>query len=210
MDEPVIPSRPLQPGGDRRPPGGWTMSEPLEVAVLGGLRIRRGGVPVGELGLRKAEALFAYLVCNRRPYSREELAELLWDERAPAQGLASLRMLLTSLRAVLAPYLVTTRSSVAFNPAQPYWLDVAALEEHLDAAYAGRERGAALSPAALARLEQATALYASPFLQGFYVRESSNFEEWMLHEQDRLERRVRGALRDLAAAALERRTCADG
>ena len=187
------------------------MSESLEIAMLGGLRIRRGGVPVGELSLRKAEALFAYLACNRRPYAREELAELLWDERSPAQGLASLRMLLTSLRPQLGPYLVISRASIAFDTAQPYWLDVAALEEHLDAAYAGRERGAARDPAAdLARLEQATALYAGPFLQGFYVRDSSNFEEWMLREQERLERRVRGALHDLVAAALARHTYQEG
>ena len=114
------------------------MSEPLEIAVLGGLRIRRGGVPVSEPGLRKAEALFAYLACTRRPASREELADLLWDERAPAQGLASLRMLLTSLRPLLAPYLVITRATLAFDTAQPYWLDAEVLEEHLDAAYAGR------------------------------------------------------------------------
>jgi predicted ATPase/DNA-binding SARP family transcriptional activator len=186
------------------------MNESLEIAMLGGLRIRRGGVPVGELSLRKAEALFAYLACNRRPYAREELAELLWDERSPAQGLASLRMLLTSLRPQLGPYLVISRASIAFDTAQPYWLDVAALDAHLDAAYAGRERGAALDPAALARLEQATALYAGPFLQGFYVRDSSNFEEWMLREQERLERRVRGALHDLVAAALARHTYQEG
>ena len=186
------------------------MTEPLEIAVLGGLRIRRGGVPVSGPGLRKAEALFAYLACTRRPASREELADLLWDERAPAQGLASLRMLLTSLRQLLAPYLVISRATLAFDTTQPYWLDAEVLEEHLEAAYAGRERGAPLAPAALARLEQATALYVGPFLQGFYVRDSSNFEEWMLREQERLERRVLTALRDLVAAALERRLYQEG
>lgn len=178
------------------------MDELLEIAVLGGLRLRRGGVPLGELNLRKADALFVYLACTRQPHSREALADLLWDERAPAQALGSLRMLLTNLRPLLGPYLLITRNTIAFNTEQPYWLDAAALETHLDAAAGGRARGAGPPPAALAELEKGVALYAGPFLQSFYVRESSNFEAWMLHEQERLERRVLAALHALVGAAL--------
>src|SRR6478672_5739122 len=114
----------------------------LEIAVLGGLRLRRDGLPLAEPGVRKATALFIYLAVMRQPHTREALADLLWDERSPAQGLQGVRQLLTSLRPTLAPYLVISRNTLAFDLAQPHWLDVTDLEAHLAAAGAGRPRGA--------------------------------------------------------------------
>jgi predicted ATPase/DNA-binding SARP family transcriptional activator len=180
------------------------MAELLEIEALGGLRIRRGGTLVTDLGSRKAAALLVYLVCSRRPQPREVLADLLWDERSTAQATANLRVLLTRLGKQLSSYLLITRSTVAFNLESSHWFDVAEMEQLLASARSQRTHGDGLSPIAAHDLEQATALYSGPFMQGFYLRESTNFEDWMLREQDRLQRLNAAALHDLVAYYLER------
>lgn len=180
------------------------MTDLLEIEALGGLRIRRGGAVVADLGSRKAEALLVYLARSRRPQPREVLADLLWDERSTVQALNNLRVLLTRLGKQFAPYLRIARASVAFYLDSPHWLDVAELEEALDGARARRTRGDALSPVAVRDMERAIALYSGPFLQGFHLRDSTGFEDWMLREQDRLQGRVATTLHDLITYYLER------
>jgi DNA-binding SARP family transcriptional activator len=69
------------------------------------------------LGLRKAEALLVYLVCTPRPHACEVLIDLLWDN-LPADR----------ARQQIGPYLLATRSTVAFDQQQRCWLDVVELE----------------------------------------------------------------------------------
>jgi predicted ATPase/DNA-binding SARP family transcriptional activator len=180
------------------------MAELLEITTLGGLRIRQGDMPVTGFRSRKAEALLVYLACNRHTQPREVLADLFWDERSTAQTLTNLRWLLAELGKRLSPYLDVTRSSVRFKPDAPSWLDVAEFESHLDTARRARTRGDKLGPAAKGDLEAAVSLYGGPFLQGFYLRDGSGFEDWMLGEQDRLQRLAAAALHDLTTYYLER------
>ncbi|HUS17750.1 MAG TPA: BTAD domain-containing putative transcriptional regulator [Chloroflexia bacterium] len=174
------------------------MSEMLEISTLGGLQIRRDGAPVGEFASRKAEALLVYLACTRRPQAREVLADLLWDERAADQALANLRALLSNLRRYLAPHLLITRETVGFNTASNYRLDVTELEAAL-ATLPARGRGSRLAPADVEHLEQVARLYHGDFLHGFYVRGGNGFEEWMVREQERLQRLTLLALQDLVS-----------
>jgi DNA-binding SARP family transcriptional activator/predicted ATPase/Tfp pilus assembly protein PilF len=172
------------------------MDKSLRISLLGTLLIEQNGRPLTDLGTRKAEALLAYLVCQERPFARETLAELLWEDRDPQQALANLRSLLSGMRAQLAPYLVITRHTVAFNHASDYWLDVAEFNGLLEI---GDWR---LPIANRQSLQQAIALYRGDFLAGFYVRESRGFEEWVLLERERLQRKAIVALRQLVDEAL--------
>jgi len=176
----------------------------LEISTLGGLRIALGGQVVADIGSRKAEALLIYLACSRRPQPREVLADLFWDERTSPQALANLRWLLTRLTQHMAPYLLVTRAQVGMNPKARYRLDAADFEDYLQQARASKPRGDSLAPHAVKLLEQAVSIYSGDFLQGFFVRESSGFEEWMLREQERLHRLATLALGDLAAYYGER------
>jgi predicted ATPase/DNA-binding SARP family transcriptional activator len=147
----------------------------LKISLLGGVSLTLDDAPITELPTRKAEALIIYLACRRRAVAREVLAELLWDERGQEQGLANLRSILSNLRQPLAPYLTVTRQTIAFNQSSRHWLDVAAFE----ALGASAEDASAL---------QAAALYRGDFLEGFHLRESVGFEEWVLLERERLQR----------------------
>ncbi len=166
------------------------MTDLLEIFALGGLTLKRNNAPVAGLASRKAEALLVYLACTGQPHSREVLADLLWDDRSLAQGLANLRVLLTSLRQALEPFLTITRHEVVFNQESFYRLDVSQLEQGLAQARAERSRKGRLAEEELARLAQVITLYQGDFLQGFYLRDCQGFEEWQLAERERLHLRV--------------------
>ncbi|GAB4264722.1 MAG: BTAD domain-containing putative transcriptional regulator [Candidatus Promineifilaceae bacterium] len=148
----------------------------LKITLLGQLHLALGDHSV-QISTRKAEGLLAFLVCQQRPFTRETLAELLWDDRDPQQSLANLRSLLSGMRKTLKPYLTITRQTIAFNHESDYWLDTA--EFH---------KMAQLTTQDTAVGEQAIALYQGDFLEGFYLRDSRGFEEWALLEREKYRR----------------------
>lgn len=136
------------------------------------------GKPLNGFYSNKASALIAYLALTRRAPTRDALAALLWGEMRDADAKMNLRQCLTNLRKLLAPHLLITRDSVEFNFDAPYALDVEAFEHKLRA----RDLSAAVE------------LYTGDFLDGVFVRDAPDFEEWMLAQRARL--------RDLALQAM--------
>jgi DNA-binding SARP family transcriptional activator len=122
------------------------------------------GKPLAGFYSNKASALIAYLALTRRAPTRDALAALLWGEMSDADAKMNLRQCLTNLRKLLAPHLLITRDSVEFNFDAPYALDVEAFEHKLRAA---------VEP------------YTGDFLDGVFVRDAPNFEEWMLAQPAR-------------------------
>ena len=71
----------------------------LDVRLLGGFEVRLGSGQKVTLSTRKAEALLAYLAfAPGKARSRDQLAGLLWSDRADTQAKSSLRQALTALR----------------------------------------------------------------------------------------------------------------
>jgi len=175
------------------------MGNLLTIHLLGPIKMELNGRPLTSLGTRKAEALLIYLVCQKRPFTRETLAELLWENRDPQQALANLRSLLSGMRSQLKPFLTITRHTIAFNHDSDYWLDVAEFNRQLESRDWRLET--AQSPVSnlqtLQTLQTAVALYRGDFLEGFYVRESRGFEEWAALERERLQRQAISVLRQL-------------
>ncbi|MCB9418990.1 MAG: tetratricopeptide repeat protein [Ardenticatenaceae bacterium] len=184
------------------------MAEQLTITLLGSLTVTRGDVPVTGLGTRKAEALLAYLVVNQRPFSRELLADLLWDDRPQDQALANLRSILSGLRRELGDHLIITRQTVGFNSGSDYWLDVAAFEQLLK--LEDSRLGDADYQTSINNLQTAVAYYQDDFLAGFHVREAYRFEEWAVLERERLRRLAVRALRQLVDDSLSNGRYAQG
>ena len=166
----------------------------LEIRTLGGLSIKRDGEPVTELKTRKVAALLVYLACTARVHPREVLAELFWEERTQAQSMTNLRGALSSLRKHLGDYLIITRDTVAMNPDAQIRLDTAMLEENLKAG----------------QMEEAIALYQGDFLEGFFVRGSSGFDDWVSVERERLHRIVLDGLGKAVDACIQADECQEG
>lgn len=86
-------------------------------------------------------------------------------------------------------HLVSERQTVAFARQPPYWLDVEELE-----------KATATTPTAhnVAALAAAADLYRGDFLEGFYVQEAPEFEQWVLTERTRLRTHALQLLHTLA------------
>ena len=96
------------------------MASELRLALLGRLRITRGGAPLPGFASHKGQALLCYLALTRRAHTRDAVAGLLWSEVPQEEARTSLRTVLSILRKVAAPHLTITRDTIAFNPDSPY------------------------------------------------------------------------------------------
>lgn len=169
----------------------------LSIRLFAGVSLTLSGQPLTELPTRKAEALLVYLVCHERPFSREQLADLLWDDRPQDQALANLRSILSSLRRSLRPYLTITRQTVAFNHESSYWLDTAEFAKEIET-WKLESGSGETAPPYIQSLERAISLYTGDFLAGFHLRESRGFEEWAILERERWQRQAILLTRSLA------------
>ena len=168
----------------------------LTFKLLGEATIALNNSPVTEIGSRTAEALLIYLACEQRPFARQYLAELFWEERDPEQSAANLRAALSMLRKQVGDYLIVTRQTAAFNSELPHHLDI---NEFTTTADGGRRTTDGEPLSAVYRLSSAVALYAGDFLDGFYLRESRAFEEWSLLKREQLQQQAILLLRRLLA-----------
>jgi predicted ATPase/DNA-binding SARP family transcriptional activator len=150
------------------------MSTQLELTLFGSPEIRLHGRPVSGFRSSKVQALLFYLAVTGRPHTRSALATLLWGDQAEEGARINLRTSLSNLHDLVGDALVIDRQRIAFNRAYPYSLD----SEKLSAALAQPP-----TPATLPRLQAALALYRGDFLEGFYVRDAPDFEQWQLMER---------------------------
>ncbi len=177
----------------------------LTLSLLGPLQVSLDGQAVGSFAYNKARALLAYLaVESDQLHQRDAIVGLLWPDMPDAAARTNLRQVLTSLRDTIgvgdpaAPFLLTTRDTLQFNPASDYTLDVTRFIDLLDACAKHRHRHIARCLACATRLEEAVALYHGDFLAQLSSIDSAPFEEWLVVKREALHQRAAEALAQLA------------
>jgi DNA-binding SARP family transcriptional activator len=174
------------------------------MAHIGGTRIQLCGRLVVQLeGARvenrlpgaKGRLLFGYLVLSRaRRMTRDELLIAVWGDDATPEQTSSLSVLLSKLRAVVGPKMLTGRSEIELVLARDVFVDVEAAFEGIHRAESHAARGEwaeSWGPAGVAYH-----VANRPLLQGHDVRW---LDEWRRRLEDV---RLRG-LECLATARLE-------
>ncbi|HMA20385.1 MAG TPA: BTAD domain-containing putative transcriptional regulator, partial [Gemmatimonadaceae bacterium] len=116
--------------------------------------------------------------------SRDQLLLLFWPDSTQARARHSLEQLLYSIRSSIDENVFSSVNPVRLNPLVVQ-SDLTEFESALE------EQD----------LERAVDVYRGPFLDGFYLSESPEFEQWMDAERSRLERSYASALERLAEAA---------
>lgn len=156
----------------------------LRLDTFGGLALLdSAGTPLPTTRLRLA--LLALLAASRgRGLTRDKVVAYLWPESTAEHARHALEQLLYSLRRQAPKDLVTGGDPLRLNPAI-VTTDLWEFEKLM---------------AAGAR-ESAVALYRGPFLDGFFLNDSPEFEEWAESERTRLAREHAQALYDLAKEA---------
>jgi DNA-binding SARP family transcriptional activator len=175
----------------RGQPGFSALSPPLKsvffLKLLGCAALERDGVPVsGRAVHRRRMALLAVLAAARgRMVGRERVIGYLWPDHPGDAARHLLSESLYILRKTLGDdAIVAAGDEISLDPAV-VGSDVAQFQAALDAD----------------EPERAAALYAGPFLDGFYVSEAPDFERWAEQERDRLARAHARALEALAEGA---------
>ncbi|HEX6106536.1 MAG TPA: BTAD domain-containing putative transcriptional regulator, partial [Gemmatimonadales bacterium] len=134
---------------------------------------------------RQRLALLALLaIAGARGLTRDKLVARLWPEATGERARHALEQLLYSLRRQPPKELVLGGDPLRLNPAV-VTTDVGEFESRL----AGGDR------------EGAVALYRGPFLDGFFLSDAPEFEEWAEGERARLAREHARALYEMAKEA---------
>ncbi|MEQ8675292.1 MAG: BTAD domain-containing putative transcriptional regulator [Aggregatilineales bacterium] len=161
----------------------------LEITVLGIPQIKLDAQRITTFESRTAEAVLYYLAVTGRIHSRETLAEFFWSERSQAQSLSNLRTVLHRLRRVLEPYFDITRSTVVLQRNAGVWIDAVDVLQILNETDVHH-----LTAISATRLEQALMNYRGAFLDGFFLRDCVDFENWTLTMREMLQIRVTDTL----------------
>jgi DNA-binding SARP family transcriptional activator len=159
----------------------------LHVTLFGRLAVRCGEQLITDLGPRKVQELFCYLLLYRdRPHHREILADLLCGDNPTSQSRKCLRQALWRLQAVLRTQaglpseklLLVEADWVQINPEADVWLDVAEFEKAF--ALVHGVPGHELDAQRVQTLEEAVDLYQGDLLEGWY-------QDWCVYERERFQ-----------------------
>ena len=173
----------------------------LTLSFLGAFEALLNGLPLINFRSAKVQGLLIYLVLTRQhAHERAVLATLFWPDEPERVANQNLRQSLYRLRQLLGdiesgteslqqtqgePFLLVTRTTVQFNAASNFTLDVAAYLSRVEAR----------------QLEQAVARYRGDLLPGFTC-DSLPFDEWLRQEREPLHRLALDALFELTTDGL--------
>ena len=169
----------------------------LRLYLLGSPQIVLADAPLTALRSRKSIGLLAYLAVTGRPQTRSRLAGLFWGHLTSAAAANNLRVALHRLKKHLPGYLIATRSTVAFDRESDYWLDVEQIAEAQPLAVGSEEN--------IRRLDEAVSLYRGEFMEGFFLDDCPEFEQWLLLERERWQRGALHCFRRLIGWVTNRR-----
>jgi DNA-binding SARP family transcriptional activator/predicted ATPase len=158
----------------------------LEIRLLGPLEVLVHGAPL-HVDTRKALAILVLLAAERRTFARSELAAMLWPDGDDDSARGAFRRTLSALKAAVdSDALEVDRNTVGLDRARTR-VDLDDLER-----LGGSDEVEAL--------EAAAALARGPFLAGFNLRDSPDFDDWRAARASSVERTVSAVLDRLSLA----------
>lgn len=160
----------------------------VRIELFGPPRVRRDDADV-RFDTRKAVALLALLSVTGREFGREALAGLLWPDLERSRARATLRRTL-SVAASVGPALVVHADRVGVDAGA---VDCDVVEFRRLASSPGVEDW-----------RRAAGFAADRFLEGFSLRDSPPFDDWMLGVADELRDELSRTLARLVTAAVDR------
>ncbi len=176
----------------------------LSLNFLGGFQVAVDDEPIAESRAKRIEALLIFLAMEAtRPHRRELLTGLLFPDMPEEAARTNLRQTFSRLRRAIGdakadvPFLLSTRESMQFNVDSDYQLDVFLLRAGLAGCvvHLGGRDGACDD--CMASLATAVSYYKGAFLDGFFLEDSTAFEEWVLGHRQQLQAEALAALEQL-------------
>lgn len=158
----------------------------LKLRLLGTASLHADGDAVqGRATQRRRLALLALLAGTPdHSLTRDKLIGWLWPEHDQERARHLLAVSLYEMRKALGEDAILSRGEEVVLSRARLWIDVAEFEEAL-------RRG---------ELERAIELYTGPFLDGFYISDAVEFDQWVDARRDGYRRQYEAALEELAGA----------
>ena len=147
---------------------------------------------------RKAMALLAYLAVTRTAHHRDALATMLWPESSSKAAHSALRNLLWLLRGTaMSPHVESDRQIVRLREADEWSADVNRFRELAFQCPGETHRPDGTCAACEPLLAEAARLFRGPFMRGYTVANSVEFDDWQTAEGEALRRELIEVLRRL-------------
>ncbi len=171
----------------------------LRLAVLGPPEVFHDGNRL-TFSLRKAQALLLYLAVEGGMHPRSKLAAFLWPDSEPHDARTALRNAITLLRSLLADtddspsqhsHLLSEHELLGLDPQAMLELDLDVVQQAWKQAHELSTLPSEQQRASLvAQWQHALALVRGPFLDGFWLREETAFDEWLQQQQQQWQVRL--------------------
>lgn len=164
----------------------------LHLALLGPPEIHHDGQKIA-FRTRKVMALLIYMAVEGGLHSREKLTALFWPESDEPQGRMLLRRTLLLLRQGLreenesqqSAHLIVERNALGCNFSSGVYLDLQAVQKMVQPPREETSHMPRTAPQSetshtvVAQLQAAASLYRGNFLDGFYLEDAPDFDDWM-------------------------------
>ncbi len=144
---------------------------------------------------RKGWAILSYLAATPgQSQPRDRLAEIFWPTHSIEAARNNLRQVLLNLQRMLndrqadTPCLEADRRSIRLNPESRHAIDL--VDFLRDAPECTPDAGPAHCESCILRLERMAALYRGEFLDGLYLEQCEDFDEWLQVHREALLRRA--------------------
>lgn len=181
------------------------MEQGLFVQMFGSADFFVAGKPVTTKLSAKSLAILIFLICHEQHrVTREKLASMFWGESFDT-ATYNLRYNLWNIKKVIPPdesgaeFLITSKDFCTINPAYRYASDLGRLRELLqDQAENGP----------LERLLEVQEILGREFLEDFYIRDSDEFNDWLLFERTRYQKLSQQNLEQLYEGYVQRQELA--
>ncbi|MFP3883443.1 MAG: tetratricopeptide repeat protein [Actinomycetota bacterium] len=169
----------------------------LEVNLLGTPEVSTDGSPI-RVDTRKAIALLSYLAVEGSA-SRDTLANLFWSESSSERARATLRRTLSALRSAAGPEILDAdqhRVTITDHATVDVW----SFEDSIRATASHEHDHTEVCGDCIPHLQRVSEAYRGDFLEGFSVRDSPEFEDWVRTAGESFRLRAGEAFRRLAMA----------
>ncbi len=181
----------------------------LKGFFLGRIEFLLDEKPITHLISQKAKALLCYLIMvPNQPQNRDKLAGMLWESSSKESARYNLRFTLWSLRKSLdttakqQKYFLTPEKNICqFNEQSNFWLDIS---EFYNLAEKAKTPGLPLEEK-IQFLSEASSLYAGEFLEGFYIKASTVFDDWIFFQREKAQRTYFEVQKSLAKSFLAKK-----
>ena len=178
----------------------------LTLSFLGSFQAKIDGNPIPESRSKKIEALLIYLAMESKvAHRRETLVGLLFPDLPDETARTNLRQTLTRLRRAIKdseadpPFLLTNRETTQFNQGSRTTFDIRQFDARLQGCERHLRQPATRCADCIARLESAVALYRGPFLDGFFLEDSIDFDDWVIVYRERYQQLAISAFQTISA-----------